>query len=68
MLGFGWPRALPQGYNYIYNKRWLLSNFQKNSMSWGITLGWGLSGCARGRKVTVIVTIKLNWVLIFKRI
>ena len=67
-LGLGWLRAAAQGYNYSYNKTKLGSNFQKNFMGLGLNLSWGLDGCARWRKVTLTVTIKWNWVIIFKGI
>ena len=35
-------------------------------MSWAMKLGWGLDGCARWRKVTIPVTIKLNWLVNFQ--
>ena len=30
-------------------------------MSWGVKLGSGLDGCARWRKVTITLAVKLNW-------
>ena len=65
-LRLGWLRAATQGYSYSCNKNVLGSNFQKNLTSWVLTLGWGLDGCARWRKVTIAVTIKLNCGVIFK--
>ena len=49
-LGFGWLRAVAQGYNYSYNKIELGSNFQNNLKSlrkiW-LRLGW-LRAVAQG--------------------
>ena len=59
---------MAQGYIYSYNEIELGSIFLKNLNSLGIKLGWGLDGCARWRKVTVTVTIKLSWGAIFKRV
>ena len=68
-LGLGWLRAAAQGYNYTYNNIELGSSFQKHCLNnWGVKWSWGLDGCARWRKFTITVTIKLNWKLIFKRI
>ena len=64
-LGLGWLRAVAQGYNYSYNNIQLGSNFQMNLTSLGIQLDWGLDGCARRRKFTITLTLKLNWGLIF---
>ena len=36
------------------------SSFQNNLMSCVVKWGWSLDGCARWRKVTVTVTIKLS--------
>ena len=58
-LGPGWLRAVAQGYNYSCNKMELVINFQKTLQSCLITYGWGLDGCARWRKVTITITIKL---------
>ena len=60
-MGLGWLRAVAQGFNYSYNNIEGWSKFQKNLRSWGVTLGWGLDGCARWRNVFVTVTIKWNW-------
>ena len=38
--------------------------FLNNLNSWKVKWGWGLDGCARWRKVTVTVTIKVNWEVI----
>ena len=65
-LGLGWLRAVAQCYNYSCNTIKLVSNFLNNIKSLGIKLGWGLDGCARWRKVTITVAVKLNWGLIFK--
>ena len=65
-LGLGWLRAVAQGYNYIYNKMESGSDFQKNFKSYRIKLGWGLDGCARRRKVTITVAVKLNLGVNFK--
>ena len=58
----GLLRAVAQGYSYSCIRIWLVSNFQNNLNSWGVNLGWGLDACARWRKVSVAVTIKLSWV------
>ena len=66
-LGLGWLRAVAQKYscNYNCNERniELLTNFQTNLKNEMVKLNWGLVGCARWRKVTGTVTIKvkLNW-------
>ena len=65
-LGFGWLRAVAQGYIYSYNKNELMSSFQKNLMSWGVQSGWGFGGGARSHKVTIKVNVKWNWKVIFK--
>ena len=64
-LVLGWLRAVAQGYNYSYNKIEWWSNLQTNLKSWGVNFGWGLDGCARWRKVTITVAVKLNWGLLF---
>ena len=68
VLGPGWLRAVAQGESYSYSKIHLGINFQTNSRSWIIKLGWGLDGCARWRKVTVTIAVKLNWGVNFKKI
>ena len=68
LLGLGLLRAVAQGYNYSCNTIELGINFQKNAMSFGIKLSWGLDGCARWCKVTLTVAIKLSCVVIFKGI
>ena len=65
-LGLGWLRAVAQGYTCGYNTIELWSNFQRNLMSCGVKFSWGFDGCARWREVTVTVTIKLKWEVIFK--
>ena len=67
-LGFGWLRAVAQGYTYNYNKIKLGRIFQNNLKGLHVKCGWGLDGCARWRKVTITVTIQLNWGVILKRI
>ena len=57
-LGLVCLRAVARVYSHSYSKIELGTNFQKNLMSWGVTLGWGLDGCARRRKVTITVRIK----------
>ena len=60
-LVFGWLCAASQGYSYSYRKMKLGSNFQNNLENCSIKFGWGLDGCARCRKVTITVAMKLNW-------
>ena len=67
-LGLGWLRAVAQGYSSGCNGIKLKNQFERNLTSWGVKLGWGLDGCARWRKVTITVTVKLSWRVIFKRI
>ena len=67
-MGLLWLRAAAQVYTYSCNTIELRINFQKNLKSRGVKLGWGLDACARWRTVTITVTIKYNWVVIFKRI
>ena len=67
-MGLGRLRAVAQGYSYSYNNIKLRCTFQNNLMSWGLKWDGVLDGCARWRKVTVTVTIKVNWVMIFKGI
>ena len=67
-LGLGWLRAAAPGYSYSCSKIDSVSNFSKNLMSWGTTLGWGLDGCARRREVTITVAVNLICVVILKRI
>ena len=64
-LVLGWLRSVAQGYNYSYIKIELGGKFQRNLMSWGIKLNWGLDGCARWRKVRFTVAIQVNGVVIF---
>ena len=44
-LLFGWLRAVAHGYNDSKDTIDSGSNFQKNLMSKGVKLGWGLDGC-----------------------
>ena len=67
-MGLGWLPAVAQVYNFSDNKIELKNNFQMNLMSWRIKLNWGLDGCARWRKVTITVAVKLRWGVVFKRI
>ena len=55
-------------YNYNYKKIALRINFHKHLIRLNTTLTWGLDGCARWRKVTITVTIKSNWKVVFQRI
>ena len=50
-----------EGYGYSCNNIDLEYNFQNNLKSRTVKFGWGLDGCARLRKVTVTVALKLNW-------
>ena len=46
-----------------YNKKlsnMIHINFEKNFMRWGVKFGWRLDGCARWRRVTITVALKLN--------
>ena len=61
-LGLGWLRAVAPGYNYDKIE---FGKFQMNLNSFGIKLSWGLDGCARWRKATLTITLKLNCVAIF---
>ena len=65
-LGLGWLRASAQGYNYSCSNMELGNNFQRNLMSWGVKLSWGLDGCARWHKVTITVEVRLSWGVISK--
>ena len=67
-LGLGWLRAVAQGCNYSYNKIKFGCNCQRKLKSLRINLSWGLDGCARWRKVTITVAVKLNLGVIFKGI
>ena len=58
--GLGWLRVVAQGYDYSCNEIKLESDLQKRLNNLEITFGWGLDGCARWRKVTITVTIKLH--------
>ena len=66
-LGLGWLRAGAQAYSYSCIKMKLGNNFRMNLMSWGVKWNSGLDGCARWRKVTITVAIKLNWGFISNR-
>ena len=57
---------MAQGYSYSCNTIKLGSNFRKNFTSVEVNSGWCLDGCARWREVTITLTIKLNWVIMFK--
>ena len=64
----GWLRSVGDGHSYSCSYVELLSNFQYIFKCCGIKLGWGLVGCARRRKVTITVAVKLSWGVFFKSI
>ena len=59
-LELGWPRAVAQGINYSCDEIELGITFQRNLTNLGVTLNWGLDGCARLRKVTVTATVTIE--------
>ena len=67
-LGLVWLRAVAHGYAYSYNNIELGTSFQNNLKRFWIKLNWGLDGCARWRKVTLAIALKVNWEFMFKDI
>ena len=65
-LRLGCLRAVAQGYKYNYNSIELESNFQMNLRRSGITLSWGLDGCAPWRKITITDALKVIFKAIYK--
>ena len=59
-LGLGCLRAVSQIYKYSCNKVELGINFQINLKSLGINWSWGSDGCAKWRKVTITITIRID--------